>query len=139
MTQHGLGKKLGGGKGGVDYYATPIKAGRVILEVAGNVYWQEIQPWLSNACKKLPFECIAVNQDLLNRLNAEEERLREANENPFSFEWMVRNNMFDCQRYLSPYDQKFFGKFVYKDRHLNKKWNLTRQSPYKSKESKSGN
>ena len=85
------------------------------------------------------FQAIAVNKDLLDRLNKEEERLQEANENPYTFEWMVRNNMLDCQNFLSPYDQKWFGRFVYKDRHLNKKWNLVRQSPYKSLEGKSGN
>jgi len=138
-THHGVGKKLGGGKGSVKYYGTPIRAGRVILEVGGNVYWEEVQPWLENVCKMLPFEAIAVNKDLLERLNKEEKRLQEANENPYSFEWMVRNNVFDCQRYLSPYDQKWFGRFVYKDRQNNKKWDLVRQSVYKSLEGKSGN
>ena len=41
----------------------------------------------------------------MERLNKEELRLQEANENPYTFEWMVRNNMFDCQHFLSPYDQ----------------------------------
>ena len=85
------------------------------------------------------FEAIAVNKDLLDRLNAEEQRLQEANQNPYTFEWMVRNNMFDCTRFLSPYDRKWFGRFVYKDRQNNKKWNLVRQSNYKGKESKRGN
>ena len=26
------------------------------MEVAGNVYWEEVQPWLNNVCKMLPFE-----------------------------------------------------------------------------------
>lgn len=133
-----MGKKLGGGKGTVKHYTTPVKAGRVILEVGGNVYWNEIRPWLNNVCKMLPFEAIAVTKDMLERLNQEEERLREANENPYTFEWMVRNNMFDCQNFLSPYDQKWFGKFIYKDRANNKKWNLVRESPYKHKEGKAG-
>jgi len=139
VTHHGVGKKLGGGKGSIKYYGTPVRAGRVIMEVGGNVYWEEVRPWLNQICKMFSFECVAVNKDLLERLNKEELRLQEANENPNTFEWMVRNNMFDCQHFLSPYDQKWFGKFVYKDRHLNKKWNLVRQSPYKSLEGKSGN
>lgn len=28
ITVHGAGKKLGGGKGGISYYVTPVKAGR---------------------------------------------------------------------------------------------------------------
>ena len=107
---------------------------------------------MNQACKKLPFEAIAVTQEMLDRykrqdvrfyggkihtffcrLNSEEERLRRANENPHTFEWMVRNNLFDCTAHLSPYDQKWFGKFQYHDRSLNKKWNLVRNSPYKGR------
>lgn len=138
VTRHGAGKKLGGGKGSVKFYGTPIRAGRVIMEVAGNTYWEEVKPWLDNVCRMLPFEAIAVTKSMLDKLKAEEERLQEANENPYTFEWMVRNNMFDCQTHLSPYDQKWFGRFVYKDRHNNKKWNLVRQSVYKHHEGKRG-
>jgi len=116
ITSHGAGKKLGGGKGAVKYYSTPVKAGRVIMEVGGQVYWEEVQPWLKNICKMFAFEAIPVSQNILDKLNAEETRLVEANENPYSFEWMVRNNMFDCQTYLSPYDKKWFGKFVFSAR-----------------------
>lgn len=129
-TRHGQGKKLGGGKGAIDHYRTPVKAGRVIVEIGGKVYWEEVRPWLSRFAAMLPFEAIAVNVDILERLDKEEERLNHLNQNPISFEWFVRNNMFDCQRVLSPYDRKWFGKFLYKDRHLNKKWNEVLQSKY---------
>lgn len=139
ITKHGQGKKLGGGKGSVDTYGTPIRAGRVIMEVGGTVYWEEVKPWLTRVADRLPFEAIAVNQNILDRLNAEEARLEAANENPYSFEWLVRNNMLDCQSHLSPYDTKWFGKFMYRDRaYHNKKWNLTRQSVYKHKSGNAG-
>ena len=131
------------------------------MEVGGQVYWEEVQPWLKNICKMFAFEAIPVSQNILDKLNAEETRLGkqkyaifwlqemkficsfsptvEANENPYSFEWMVRNNMFDCQTYLSPYDKKWFGKFVYKDRSNNKKWHNVRQTAYRSREGKCGN
>jgi hypothetical protein len=41
--------------------------------------------------------------------------------------------MFDCGRYLSPYDQKWFGRFIYRDRFHNKKWHEVRQTKYKSR------
>lgn len=129
ITLKGLGKRLGGGKGKIKHYETPVRAGRVVLEVGGKVLWEEVQPWLSVVATKLPFEAIAVSQDLLDRLNAEEKRLEETNENPYTFEWIIRNNMFDCQRYVSPRDLKWFGRFVYRDRTLNKMWTMTRQSP----------
>ena len=111
----------------------------MILELGGNVYWEEVRPWLNTVSKMFNFDAIVVNKDMLDRINAREKELQEANENPYTFEWMVRNNIFDCQAFLSPYDQKWFGKFVYKDRSNNKKWNLARQKGYKSREGKSGN
>ena len=33
VTNRGPGKKLGGGKGSISHYVTPVKAGRIILEV----------------------------------------------------------------------------------------------------------
>ena len=33
ITSHGVGKKMGGGKGSIDHYGTPVKAGRIILEI----------------------------------------------------------------------------------------------------------
>merc|ERR1711902_221453 len=97
--------KMGGGKGSISTYATPVKAGRMIT-------------------RRLPFECIAVNKEILDQLNQEQVRLEEANENPYTFEWMVRNNIKDCGSFISPYDTKWFGRFVYKDRSNNKKWHL---------------
>lgn len=131
VTFRGQGKKMGGGKGSISHYATPVKAGRVIVEVGGKVIWEEVQPWLNKVAQKMPFMAMAVTQDMINRLDAEEARLEEANLNPYTFEWLVRNNMFDCHRHLSHKDRLWFGKFVYRDRSLNLKWNIVRQKKYK--------
>lgn len=124
------GKRMGGGKGNIKTYISPIRAGRVIVEVGGKVTWEETRPWLSRIAACLPMECIAVSSEMLERLDAEEQKLAEENTNPYTLEWMIRNNMMDCQRYLSPYDTKWFGKFTYRDRHNNKKWNEVLQSKY---------
>merc|ERR1712027_145969 len=100
VTVHGSGRKLGGGKGSISHYVTPVKAGRVIVEVGGKVLWEEV-------------------------------RLEETNENPYTFEWLVRNNIFDCHTYTSPRDRLWFGKFIYRDRTFNKKWNSVLQTKYK--------
>lgn len=42
LTKKGLGVRMGSGKGSIDHYATPIKAGRVILEVAGRCEYAEV-------------------------------------------------------------------------------------------------
>ena len=131
ITRHGQGKKLGGGKGSIHHYVTPVKAGRVVMEVGGKVLWEEVQPWLTTMALKLPFPALALSKDMMERLDAEERRLEEVNENPYTFEWLVRNNIFDCHRFLSPRDKKLFGRFVYRDRTLNKKWNTVLQYKYK--------
>jgi hypothetical protein len=66
-------------------FRTPIKAGRVICEVGGKVYWEEVNPWLKRFAANLPFEAIAVNTEILQKLNEEEERLKEANTNPVKY------------------------------------------------------
>jgi hypothetical protein len=78
-------------------FRTPIKAGRVICEVGGKVYWEEVNPWLKRFAANLPFEAIAVNTEILQKLNDEEERLKEANTNPvksmrikFGISWLGR-------------------------------------------------
>lgn len=42
VTKKGQGQRMGGGKGAIDHYVTPIKAGRVILEVAGKCEYAEV-------------------------------------------------------------------------------------------------
>merc|ERR1712059_221487 len=133
ITDHGFGKRMGGGKGAIDHYGTPIRAGRVIVEVGGKVIWEEVQPWLAAIAKKLPFEAIALNSEMLSKFRQEEERLIQTNQNPISFEWLVRNNILNCQHYISSYDKRWFGKFVYKDRELNKKWQMVTKAKYPGK------
>ena len=127
------GKRMGGGKGSIKTYVTPVRAGRIVFEVGGKVDWDEVHPWLSRLAKLLPFEAMAVNQDILDRLNAEENRLQQANTNGMTMEWFIRNNIQDCQRMLSPYDIKWMGRFTYLDKHNNMKWNLAIPHVYKRK------
>jgi len=125
------GKRMGGGKGKVKTYSSTIKAGRVIVEIGGKVGWDEVQPWLAGIAGTLPINAFAVSQDILDRMNAEEEQMERANMNPLTLEWFIRNNIMDCQRFMSPYDIKLMGKFTYKDMHNQKKWSLARDQPYR--------
>ena len=133
ITNHGFGQRMGGGKGAIAEYGTPVRAGRVVVEVGGKLLWEEVQPWLARIAGKLPFDAIAVNADSLRRLKEDEKKLEETNLNPISFEWLIRNNMLDCQRKVSIYDHIWFGKFCYLDRELNKKWNWVTKKGYKGK------
>ena len=55
--------------------------------------------------------------------------MEEENTNPYTLEWLIRNNMMDCQRWLSPRDQMWFGKHIYRDRTNNRKWSNVRAKP----------
>jgi len=131
ITDHGFGKRMGGGKGAIDCYGTPVRAGRVILEVGGKVRWEQVRPWLTKVAGMLPFDALAMNSEMIRKFREEEARLMATNKNPISFEWLVRNNMLNCQQRLSPYDRRWFGKFVYKDRELNKKWQMVTKAKYR--------
>ena len=133
ITNHGFGKRMGGGKGSIDGYGTPVRAGRIILEVGGKIIWDEVRPWLDRMAKTLPFPAMAINAEMIRKFREEEARLHQTNKNPISFEWLVRNNIMNCQQYLSEYDQRWFGKFVYKDRVNNKKWQWVTRSKYRGK------
>jgi len=125
------GKRMGGGKGKVKTYGSYVKAGRVVFEVGGKITWDQCHHWLVQVAKILPFEAIAVTQDMLEALKSQEARLEKANLNPLTTEWFLRNNIMDCQRHMSPYDLKFGGKFTSRDRHNNRKWQLARGAPYR--------
>lgn len=42
VCRRGAGHKMGGGKGSIDHYVTPVKAGRIIIELAGECEYSEI-------------------------------------------------------------------------------------------------
>lgn len=41
-SKKGIGKRMGMGKGNISFYTTPVKAKRVIFEVAGKCTFQEV-------------------------------------------------------------------------------------------------
>jgi len=38
----GQGQRMGGGKGNIDHYVTPIRSGRIIIEIAGHCEYIEV-------------------------------------------------------------------------------------------------
>lgn len=37
---------MGKGKGSIDHYVTPVKAGRIIVEMGGHIDFEEVKPLL---------------------------------------------------------------------------------------------
>nr|CAD7260299.1 unnamed protein product [Timema shepardi] len=201
VTKKGQGQRMGGGKGAIDHYVTPIKAGRVIVEIGGNCEFSEstlvsffptctctpptistawtapqsmfsklsmtssplysapmrtplsigspgghyrscfptasgsslfshwtrpggsggyltrwflgqrpVRPMLEMVAHKLPFKAEVVSQEIMEMKAEKELREERDNLNPYTFKYVVQNNMGGCQNWISPYDRKWFGK-----------------------------
>ncbi|XP_037529775.1 39S ribosomal protein L16, mitochondrial [Rhipicephalus sanguineus] len=112
ITKKGQGKRMGKGKGSIDHYVTPIKAGRVIIEIGGHVEFEEIKPLLEQVCHKLPVDAIPITNQVLEEIRLEEEELERKNINPFSIERVIDYKMHDSARWISKYDRKYYTKYV---------------------------
>lgn len=112
ITKQGQGQRMGGGKGAIDHYVTPIKAGRVIVELGGKCEFAEVKGFLKEVADKLPFKAEAVSQELMETRKAREEQLEKENLNRYTMKYVIRNNMGGCHNWLSPVDHKWFGKYT---------------------------
>lgn len=112
FTKRSAGKKLGGGKPGICYYVTPVRAGRVILEMGGRCEFEEVIKSLNGVVYRLPFDAMAISHDTLSQLRQEEQRMREKNVNPVSIEYCIKNNILNIRESGSWYDQMWHGKYI---------------------------
>ncbi|CAK1582052.1 unnamed protein product [Parnassius mnemosyne] len=112
VTKKGQGQRMGGGKGAIDHYVTPIKAGRVILEVGGKCEYAEAYKMLKIVAERLPFKAMAVSQKIMEKMEAEEKWKEENNQNPYTMKYIIQNNMGGCHKMLSPFDHKWHGKYL---------------------------
>ncbi|XP_067833603.1 large ribosomal subunit protein uL16m-like [Heptranchias perlo] len=120
ITRKGLGQRMGGGKGAIDHYVTPVRYGRIILEFGGKCEFEEVEPILSEVAKKLPFPAKAVSKKSLEELMKEDAQKAENNQNPWTFERIATMNMMGIRKVLSPFDLKYHGKFSGKFRVPNR-------------------
>lgn len=112
VTKKPIGQTMGGGKGSIDHYVTPIKAGRVIVEVGGKCEFAEVKPFLVRIAKKLPFRAKVYSQETLQEHLKDVEYIEKNNLNPYTMEYVIKNNMSGCQRWISVYDFKWLGKYT---------------------------
>ncbi|CAK5084510.1 unnamed protein product [Meloidogyne enterolobii] len=103
-TRRLRGTKRGGGKGPIHHFETPVRAGRIILEVGGYILEAEARAILMTCLQRFPFPIEFVSDELLQRRRDVEVKIKEQNENKFDWETMIKYNMQGCQYWLSPYD-----------------------------------
>ena len=104
ITRHGQGKKLGGGKGAISHYTTPVKKGRVIVEVGGTMTLDYMYRILIDVAQKLPFPAQVVSQKDLEDWTSEQEEIKTQNLNKLRWEWCIKNNILNVITYVGKYD-----------------------------------
>lgn len=103
---------MGGGKGSVDKYVTPVRSGRIIVELAGKCEFAEVKDFLQRYANQLPFKARAVSHEMLVEEKEQEKELEKLNTNPYTLKYVMQNNLGGCHRWMSPYDHKWFGKHL---------------------------
>ena len=102
---------MGGGKGAIDHYVTPIKANRVIVEMGGHCEYFEVRKKLEEVAAKLPFKAIALTHEQLTKMREREKMEEENNANPWTMKYIIQNNLGGCHNWISPKDKIWFGKY----------------------------
>ncbi|KAG8505719.1 LOW QUALITY PROTEIN: 39S ribosomal protein L16, mitochondrial, partial [Galemys pyrenaicus] len=120
ITRKGVGQRMGGGKGAIDHYVTPVKAGRLVVELGGHCEFKEVQGFLNQVAHKLPFRAKAMSRETLEKMRKEQEERERNNQNPWTFERIASANMLGIRKVLSPYDLtqkgRYWGKFYLPER-----------------------
>ncbi|XP_011497564.1 PREDICTED: 39S ribosomal protein L16, mitochondrial [Ceratosolen solmsi marchali] len=111
VTAKTAGQRMGGGKGAISHYVTPIKNQRVIIEAFGPIEFIEVQKVLKEIADKLPFKAIAITQAKLDQIHDDEKYVEENNENPWTLKYIIQNNLGGCDKWIRPIDKYWFGKY----------------------------
>jgi len=111
VTKKGQGKRMGGGKGSIDHYVTPVKTGRIIIELGGHVEFAEVKPMLKEVADKLPFKAKAVSKQILEEDRQKEVEDERNNINPFTLEYIIKNAMGGVHHWGTKAERKWFGKY----------------------------
>lgn len=72
----------------------------------------QVKDILSKIANKLPFKAKVVSQETMEFDIAKEKWREENNQNPYSMEYLIKNNMDDLQRKFKRIDSLYFGKYV---------------------------
>ncbi|XP_029947436.1 golgin-45 isoform X3 [Salarias fasciatus] len=112
ITRKGLGQRMGGGKGAIDHYVTPVRSGRLIVEMGGKVELGEVEHILTEISKKLPFPAKVVSRESLEAMKKEQIEMEQNNQNPWTFKQIARANMLGIRKVLSPHDLRYHGRYT---------------------------
>ncbi|XP_061597642.1 39S ribosomal protein L16, mitochondrial [Cololabis saira] len=112
ITRKGLGQRMGGGKGAIDHYVTPVRSGRFIVEVGGKVELGEVEHVLIEVAKKLPFPAKVMSRESLAAFQKMQSDMEQNNQNPWTFKQIAQGNMLGIRKVLSPSDLHNHGRYT---------------------------
>jgi len=110
-TKKAQGTKLGGGKGSISHYVTPVRANRIILEVGGHITEFEARAYLTYLCVRFKFPVEFISEEILQKQRQEEADIQKYNQNPFNWDTVIKYNMQNCTKWLSQYDIIWKGRY----------------------------
>ncbi len=96
--------------GNIHHWVTPIRNGRIIFELCGKIEWKEVQKVLNMVAHKLPFDAKAVSQEMMEADMEKDWDRMVNNANPWTYERIVRGNYLGIQKYVGPYELRWFDK-----------------------------
>ena len=103
---------MGGGKSPIHHYVTPVRASSVIVELGGHLEMDDCFYFLDSIVKRLPCDAYVISKEILEQWREEEKKIEMQNINPISYERVVKQNMSGCHKWISPYDHRWFGKYI---------------------------
>ena len=78
--------------------------------ITGYVQWDDVYWMLKIVAHNLPFPARVVSQEMLEKEEIEKQKLIDDNVNPFTFEYVAKNQMYGAEAYLSPYDYIWYNE-----------------------------
>lgn len=95
---------MGGGKGKIIDWCTPVRAGRVLFEVAGRCDYDEVHFFLNEVANLMPCLSMAVSQQKLDNLKWERDELQRLNMNPLTMKRLIEHNYAGVHNYCLAHD-----------------------------------
>lgn len=71
----------------------------------------QVKPFLKLIAHLLPFPAEAVSKETLEASRKEAQRLEDENINPYTFKYIIQNNMLGCNKWVREIDRKYWGKY----------------------------
>lgn len=67
---------------------------------------------MEDIAAKCPFKAMAVSQEILDEMAEKEKEEERTNLNPWTWKYIIQNNIGGCHNWISTFDKKWYNKYV---------------------------